>query len=100
MNIEFNVYNKYVNAGETVRYGAKKSVSQSKTSASKTDSLKISSEASMLKECRAYIRKAACEVSASASDEYIDSLKSRVQSGSYFVSSDKIADAVLGGMSE
>lgn len=96
MKIDTNVYKQYIKSGNSRRY-PKFSCSDSgnRIAAVKTDSFSLSSEASMFRECGKVIRGAVAEITSSADADRIESLRSRVASGSYYVSSEQIADSIL-----
>ncbi len=96
MNINTNVYKQYVKSGSSSRRCHNYTYSTGeKASAVKTDSLSFSSEASMFKECGKVIKSAVAEITSPASEDRINSLRQQIKNGTYNVSSDMIADAIL-----
>ena len=95
MNINTNIYKNYVKSGSSKRYNAYNYYPAGKTATIKTDSFSLSSEASMFKECGKVIRASVSEITSPASDSRINSLKQQIRNGTYNVSSDMIAGAIL-----
>ncbi len=95
MNINTNIYKQYVKSGSSKRYCAFSYSPAEKTAAAKTDSFSLSSEASMFRECGKVIRASVAEITSPAGDSRINALKQQIRSGTYNVSSDQIADAIL-----
>lgn len=97
MNINTNVYKQYVNSGSARKCSefslgnAGKTVSTS----SKKDSFSLSPEASVLKECSKAVKNSAAEITSSVGEERISYLKKHIADGTYNVSSERIADAIL-----
>ncbi len=96
MNINTNVYKQYVKSGSSRHCTNLHYTATEKTVAvGKTDSFSLSSEASMFRECGKVIRNSINEITASASEDRINSLRQQIKDGTYNVSSDQIASAIL-----
>ncbi len=95
MNINTNIYKQYVKSGGSRRCPSMQYTAPEKQVAAKTDSFSLSSEASMFKECGRVIKSSVAEITASAGDERINSLRQQIKNGSYNISAEKIADAIL-----
>ena len=96
MNINTNIYKQYVKSGSSKRSFAPYGYTPAgKTVSAKTDSFSLSSEASMFKECGKVIRASVSEITSPADDSRINSLKQQIRNGTYNVSSEQIADAIL-----
>lgn len=96
MNINTNVYKQYVKSGGSKRCYSSYSYNAADTAvAAKKDSFSLSSEASMFKECGKVIRASVAEITASADDSRINSLKQQIRNGTYNVSSEQLANAIL-----
>ena len=72
--------------------------SAGKPAAAQRDKVSISPEASSFHELDKTTKSISSEVSASASQEKIESLKAQIQSGTYSVSAGSVADAILDRM--
>ncbi len=72
--------------------------SAGRPAAGQHDKVSISPEASSFCELDKTTKSISSEVSASASQEKIESLKAQIQSGTYSVSAGSVADAILGRM--
>lgn len=95
MNINTNIYKQYVKSGSSKRCH-RYSYSAAETAvAAKKDSFSLSSEASMFKECGKVIRASVAEITAPADDSRINSLRQQIRNGTYNVSSEQLADAIL-----
>lgn len=96
MNINTNVYKQYVKSGSSRHCpNFNFSAAGEKSAAVKTDSFSLSSEASMFKECGKVIKSAVSEITSPASEDRINSLRQQIKNGTYNVSSDLIAGAIL-----
>lgn len=62
---------------------------------SKQDSLSFSAEAALLKDNVKTVRGYAAEITASESEERIESLRNRIKNGEYEVSAQQVADSIL-----
>lgn len=96
MKINTNVYKQYIESGNS-RKCPKYAYNETgnKISSLKKDSFSLSSEASMFMECGKIIRNAVAEITSPASEEKIESLKQRIMSGDYYISSEQVADSIL-----
>ena len=72
--------------------------SASRPAAGQRDKVSISPEASSYREIDKTTKSISSEVSGAASQEKLNSLKAQIQAGTYSVSADKVADAILGRM--
>lgn len=95
MNINTNIYKQYVKSGSAPVPRSYNYSGTEKASVSKKDSFSLSSEASMFRECGKVIKSAVSEITSSASDDRIASLRQQIQNGSYNISSSQVADAIL-----
>ena len=95
MNINTNIYKQYVKSGGSRRCPKMQYTAPGKQTAVKTDSFSLSSEASMFKDCGRVIKSSVAEITASASEDRINSLRQQVKNGAYKIPSDKIAGAIL-----
>ena len=96
MNINTNVYKQYIKSGSSKRCCGNYSYTPAeKAAAAKTDCFSLSSEASMFRECGKVIKSSVAEITAPASENRINSLRQQIQSGTYSISAENIADAIL-----
>lgn len=95
MNINTNIYKHYVKTGSSKRCPNFTYTPAEKTAAAKTDSFSLSSEASMFRECGRVIKSAVSEITSPAGEDKINSLRQQIKNGSYDVSADRIAGAIL-----
>jgi len=96
MNINTNIYKQYdVKSGSSKRYPNFGYTNVGKTAVAKTDSFSLSSEASMFRECGKVIKASVAEITAPADENRINSLRQQIKNGTYNISSEKIADAIL-----
>lgn len=94
----FNKYQTYVSSlKNTDKAGAKVSADSSRAQGENTDKVSLSENALARVEAS---RAAAAEVESLGSAARISELKAQVEAGEYYVSTDKLADAILGGVSD
>lgn len=98
MNINTNIYKQYVKSGCSRIPRSYSYSGCEKVAAEKKDSFSLSSEASMFRECGKVIKSAVAEITSSAGEDKINSLKQQIENGSYNISSGQIADAILAGI--
>ena len=103
MNINFNnVSSGYMKTEKIGSAGIKgytnMMASTGKASVSQRDKVSISPEASAFRELDKTAKSIASEVSNSAPQEKINSLKAQIQAGTYNVSAGSVADAILDRM--
>lgn len=98
MNINTNIYKQYVKSGSSRVSHNYIFGGTEKISAEKKDSFSLSSEASMFRECGKVIKSAVAEITSSADEDRINSLRQQIRNGSYNISSGQVADAILTGI--
>ncbi len=103
MNINFNnVSTGYMKTEKITSAGIKgytnMMAATGKSAANQRDKVSISPEASAFREIDKTAKSIASEVSNSASQEKINSLKAQIQAGTYNVSAGSVADAILDRM--
>lgn len=101
MDIRFNAFNRYSNTGKIGASQKKSSASKSGKALSasgfeaKSDSISISSDAAGYSEVFKLSNAIRTEIDASNGAEKIASLKEAIGNGSYSVSADEVASAIL-----
>lgn len=95
MNINTNIYKQYIKPGTSQSHRSFSFNAKAPVSVSKTDSLSMGSEASMFRTCSRAIKGAVSEIVSPAEETRINSLKKQISDGTYYVSSEKVADAIL-----
>ena len=103
MNINFNnVSSGYIKTEKISNAGIKGYTNIMKgtgrTAAAQHDKVSISPEATSFRELDRTAKSIASEVSGSASQDKINSLKAQIQAGTYSVSAGSVADAILDRM--
>lgn len=91
-----NVYGQYINPGSARgKISSKSFIANGVKPGVKQDSLSFSSEAALIRNNAAAVRRCASEITSGASDERINTLRQQIQSGEYNVDAKKVANSIL-----
>ncbi len=103
MNINFNVCNSYLKAKgigpQSVKDNENIKMSETDKACIKHDTVSISPEAASFREIERSTRTISSDIENYASQEKINSLKAQIADGTYNVSAEEVADAILDRLS-